>query len=224
MTLERRDMNPIVNKFIDISVILAVPVLYSLVSGIPYAQALGASLVGGLFGMLIYHLINKLPSIKRYGIEQTALRKYAIGCVLFASIGIPSFVTQANEDRHQKEVKYAIGTEIGKARGACEIAKHMKSRHCPDFVIQREMEIACSTNFAEHIPTSFKDEVDRIFNSEGFKSDVRMIQNKTDEGFSIGKSMEIPQSELCRQKEMLVNDTYKKSLTEIASNSEKLKK
>lgn len=217
-------MNPVVNKFIDISVILALPVLYSLASGKSYAEALGTSLAGGLFGMLIYHLINKLPAIKRYGIEQSALRKYAIGCVLFASIGIPSFVTQANEDRQQEEVKGAIGAEIGKARGACEAAKYMKSRYCPDFVIQREMEIACSTNFADHIPASIKDEVNRIFSSERFKGEVRMIQSKTDEGFNIGKSKAIPLSELCRQYEMFVSDTYKKSLAEIASNSAKLEK
>lgn len=215
-------MNPIVNKFIDISIILALPVLYSLASGKPYAEALGASLAGGLFGMLIYHLINKLPPIKRYGIEQSALRKYAIGCVLFASIGIPSFVTQANEDRQQEEVKYAIGAEIGKARGACEAAKYIKNRYCPDFVIHSEMEIACSTNFADHIPASIKDEVDRIFGSDKFKGEVRMMQNKTDEGFSIGKNKAIPLSELCQQYEMFVSDTYKKSLAEIASNSAKL--
>ena len=217
-------MNPIAHKFIDISVILALPVLYSLASGKPYAEALGASTAGGLFGMLIYHAITKLPTVKRYGIQQSAPRKYAIGCVLFASIGIPSFVTQANEDRQQEEVKGAIGAEIGKARGACEAANHMKKQYCPDFVIQREMEIACSTNFSDHIPASIKDEVDRIFSSERFKGEVRMIQSKTDEGFNIGKSKAIPQNELCRQYEMFVSDTYKKSLAAIASNSAKLTK
>ena len=217
-------MNPIINKFIDISVTLALPVLYSLASGKPYAEALGASMAGGLFGMLIYFAINKLPTVKRYGIEQSALRKYAIGCVLFSAIGIPSFVTRANEDRQQEEIKGAIGSEIGKARGACEAAKYMKKQYCPDFVIQREMEIACATNFSEHIPASIKGEADRIFSLEKFRGEVRMIQGKTDEGFNIGNSKAIPLHELCRQYEMFVSDTYKKSLAEIASNSAKLKK
>lgn len=216
-------MNPIVNKFIDISVIFALPALYSLASGRPYAEALGTSMAGGLFGMLIYHAINKLPAVKRYGIEQSALRKYAIGCILFASIGIPLFVMQANEDKQQEEIKGAIGVEVGKARGACEAANYMKKQYCPEFVIRREMEIACSTNFSDNIPASIKDEVDRIFSSERFKGEVRMIQSKTDEGFNIGKSKAIPRSELCRQYEMFVSDTYKKSLAEMASNSAKLK-
>lgn len=217
-------MNPTINKFIDISVILALPVLYSLASGKPYAEALGASMAGGLIGMFIYFAINKLPAVKRYGIEQSALRKFAIGCVLFAAIGIPSFVTQATEDRKQEAVKSAIGAEIGKARGACEVANYMKKQYCPDFVIQREMEIACSTNFSEHIPASIKGEVDRIFSSEKFRGEVRMIQGKIDESFNTGKSKAIPENELCQQYEIFVSDTYKKSLAELASNSSKLKK
>lgn len=217
-------MNPIVNKFIDIGIILALPVLYSLASGKPYPEALGASMAGGLFGMLIYYAINKLPAFKRYGLEQSALRKYAIGCVLFAFIGVPSIVTQANEDRQQDEAKASIGAEIGKARGACEAANYMKKQYCPDFVVQREMEIACSTNFSDHIPASIKDEVDRIVNSESFWGEVRKIQSKTDEGFNVGKSKAIPLNELCRQYETFVNDTYKRSLAGITSNSAKLKR
>ncbi|MDP2407112.1 MAG: hypothetical protein U1D36_13660 [Hydrogenophaga sp.] len=216
-------MSPVINKSIDVSVILALPVLYSLASGKPYAEALGASMAGGLLGMLIYLSINKIPAVKRYGIEQSALRKYAIGCVLFAVIGIPSFVTQANEGRQQEEIKSAIGAGIGKARGACEAANYMKKQYCPGFVIQKEIEIACSTNFSEYIPASIKGEVDRIFSSEKFRGEVRMIQGNTDEGFNIGKSKAIPLNELCRQYEMFVSDTYEKSLAEIASNSAKLK-
>lgn len=216
-------MSPMVNKFIDVSVILALPVLYSLFSDKPYAEALGASMAGGILGMLIYLAINKLPAIKRYGVEQSALRKYAIGCVLFSAIGIPSFITQANENRQQDEVMGTIGAEIGKARGACEAANYLKKKYCPDFVIQSEMIIACSNNFSEHVPASIKGEIDRIFSSEKFKGEVRMIQGKTDEGFNIGRSKAIPLNELCQQYEIFVSDSYKKSLAEIASNSAKLK-
>lgn len=212
-------MTPTVNRIVDIGVILLLPILYSLASGKPYAEALGASLAGGLFGMLIYHLIL----MKRYGFEQPALRRYAIGCVLFAVIGVPSFVKQANEDRQNEEIREAIGVEIGKARVACGTASYAKKQYCPDFIIQREMETTCSTNFAGLVPPSIKEEIDRIFSSERFKGEIRMIQNKTDEGFSIGKSKAIPLNEFCRQYEMFVSDTYKKSISEIALHSAKLK-
>lgn len=217
-------MNPSINKLIDIVVILCLPVIYCLASGKPYVEALGASMAGGLFGILIYLAINKLPVVKRYDFEQSPLRKYAIGCVLFAVIGVPLFVMQANVDRQQEEVKAAIGAEIGKAHGVCVAAKYIKKQYCPDFAIQREMEIACSSNFSEYIPASIKGDVDGIFSSEKFSGEVRMIQDKTDEGFNIGKSKAIPLKERCQQYETFVSDTYKKALVEIASNSAKLKK
>lgn len=212
------------NKLIDIGVILGLPVLYSLAGDKHYAEALGFSIGGGLLGMLFYAVIKKLPAIKRYEVDQTELRKYAIGCVLFSVIGIPSFAMKANEDRQNKETKGAIYEEIGKVGAICVAANHTKKQYCPDIVIEKEMEIDCSTNFSKHIPASIKTEVDQILNSDKFKAQFGMTTRITDEAFSIGKSNAIPLPELCQKYQALFIDTYKSSLKNIESNIENLKK
>lgn len=217
-------MNPIFNKITDILIILALPAVYAFISNRPYAEAFGFSIAGGLVGTLIYIAIMRIPALMRYGAEQSGLRKYAMGCILFAFFGVPTFAKQSNEARTQAEVDFVIGQELGKAQSACRLANYTKRNYCPDFETPKEMDLACSNKLAKYVPAGKMPEMEQIFLSDRYKKEIQMLYRQIDHGFKTGKANDLPLRSICQQYESFVSDTYKTSIKAIESNIARLSK
>lgn len=213
-------MNSAIQRTIDIATILLVPLVYSILSKRSYAEALGYSAVGGLFGMAIYYLLSKIKIVKTFQSKQSTLRKYAIGCAIFSAIGVPTFIAQAESRRKAEGDQFEVGAAIGRAAGSCEIAKYIKQRYCSTFTIPNDMESVCADHLASIIPPAVKGDANRLLQSEHFGQEVRTLQAQTDQGFALGKSKGIPLPELCSHYQQLIVDTYKQSAATIARSQQ----
>jgi len=217
-------MNQTDNKIVDFSIILALPVFYSLASGKAYAEALGFSIAGGLFGMLIYHLIYRLLLVKRYNFEQSAFRRYTIGCILFAAIGIPSFINQANEDSQRQKVESAIGFAIGEALTICETSRYIKNQFCSDFFLQQKMKNSCLANLEPFIPANMNSGMNNLIHSEKYQEMISSGKEGVDKGIALAREKGTPIADRCKNLETAMNVLYTEKLLKIKLNAEKLKK
>lgn len=170
-----------------------------------------------LYLLAVYEGVYKFVLAKRYGIDQTKLRRYVVGCILFSLVGIPTFVSQAKTDKQQDEVKSAIATILGKADGACQAAIYTRRRYCSSFVISEDLQNACSTNLADIVPGTLKAEVDTLFSSERHKSEVLLLQRQVDNGFETGRKASVSKEVVCKRYEEFVENVYQTAVTEIGS-------
>ncbi len=204
------------DKFIDITVIFLVPLAYSIIANGNYAEALGFSVFGGLLGMLFYQAIYKWYISKRLSITQTTLRRYAIGTVLFALIGIPSFVSQVNERREYGKLEGLIGSLLGKAHGACEMASYIRGRYCANFVLTKEMDASCKSNLADVTPSSVKAEFEGVIVKSQYRAMVQDLKQKVDDGFAVIDKNGVKIEDACSKYQEFVTTTFKSAVDEIS--------
>lgn len=128
-------------------------------------------------------------------------------------------MSPATYNKEVEEQKMQIGSAVGRAFGACKIANHIKSRHCPSITVPDEMRSACATQLSQFIPAELLEEASIALNSPKAEQDISNLIAQIDQAMPSGTTQEASKQEVCKKYIDFSISTYAEAITSIKSHS-----